>query len=110
MLDLDAGSYGKLKVGNGATINFSGGLYEFSNWSVGREVNLYFAAPSEIRIAGQLRIGNSGYLGHHIASMADPLGFNLIAPRFSRPESLPPRSGYRRLDSEIRSFGRDRVR
>jgi hypothetical protein len=62
-LTLDAGSYGKLEGKNGATITFTGGVYHFTEWTLGDDVKIYFAAPTEIRIAGRLDIGTDAYIG-----------------------------------------------
>lgn len=56
-LTLAAGSYGDFKVNQRATVIFTGGEYHFASWDVGQQVNLYFAAPSEVRIAGRLAVG-----------------------------------------------------
>jgi subtilisin family serine protease len=71
---VDAGSYGTLKVEPGATVTFTGGIYNFEAWEVGQQVTLHFRAPAEIRIAGRLAIAQGGYLG------PDPSASELGAP------------------------------
>ena len=60
---LDPGSYALLKARRGATITFSGGVYDFSAWDVGENVVVNFLAPTEIRIAGRLSVEQGSYLG-----------------------------------------------
>jgi RHS repeat-associated protein len=62
-LTLDAGSYGLLKARLGSTVTFTGGIYDFSEWDVGENVQLHFQAPSQIRIAGKLAVDQGSYLG-----------------------------------------------
>lgn len=62
-LTLDAGSYGLLKASAGATITFGGGVYNFQEWDLGLNTSVYFAAPTEIRIAGRLRVEQGSYVG-----------------------------------------------
>ena len=62
-LTLDPGSYGLLKARLGSTVTFTGGVYDFSEWDVGENVQLHFRAPSEIRIAGKLAVDQGSYLG-----------------------------------------------
>lgn len=62
-LTLAAGNYGRLVARSKATITFSGGLYIFSQWDIGEDVKLYFAAPTEIRIAGKLDTNAKTYVG-----------------------------------------------
>lgn len=62
-LTLDEGSYGLLKARLGSTITFTGGVYDFSEWDVGRAVTLYIEAPSEFRIAGRLAVDQNSTLG-----------------------------------------------
>ncbi|RME44663.1 MAG: PKD domain-containing protein [Chloroflexi bacterium] len=64
-LTLDAGDYGTLRARKGATVVFTGGVYNFAEWDVREQVNLYFLAPSEIRIAGRLQVDQKSYLGPH---------------------------------------------
>ncbi|MCP5096024.1 MAG: hypothetical protein GY943_10760, partial [Chloroflexi bacterium] len=59
-LTLDAGSYGRLQASQRATIILTGGVYDFAEWDLGQRVVIYFAAPSEIRIAGKLRMSQFG--------------------------------------------------
>lgn len=62
-LTLDAGSYGLLKASAGATITFTGGVYNFQEWDLGLNTSVYFAAPTEIRIADKLRVEQGSYVG-----------------------------------------------
>jgi hypothetical protein len=71
-LTLDAGSYGKLETKKGAVITLTGGVYHFSEWSLGDDVKVYFAAPTEIRIAGKLDMGSDAFIG-------PAAGTNLVA-------------------------------
>jgi hypothetical protein len=60
---LEPGSYGALDVRNGSTITLTGGVYDFAEWNIGDNVNLYFGAPTEIRIADKLATGQGCYIG-----------------------------------------------
>lgn len=60
---LAAGSYRNLEVDKGATVIFSGGVYDFENWNVAKDVDLYFDTPTEIRIADKLSVNQNSYLG-----------------------------------------------
>lgn len=62
-LTLASGNYGKLEAKRGSTITFTGGIYNFREWSLGDNVKVYFTAPTEIRITGKLDIGISAYVG-----------------------------------------------
>jgi len=62
-LTLDAGSYGLLKARLGSTVIFTGGVYDFSEWDVGENMQLHFQAPSEIRVAVKLSVDQGSYLG-----------------------------------------------
>jgi hypothetical protein len=62
-LTLAAGDYGQLITKARATITFTGGLYTFASWSIGQNSSLYFLAPTEIRISGQLDTGTRTHLG-----------------------------------------------
>ncbi|MBL8109079.1 MAG: hypothetical protein JNJ96_05385 [Anaerolineales bacterium] len=62
-LTLNAGNYGKLEAKKGSIITFTGGVYHFSEWTLGDNVKVYFAAPTEIRIAGKLDIGTDAFVG-----------------------------------------------
>jgi hypothetical protein len=62
-LTLDAGSYGTLTAGQGATMVFTGGIYDFQEWDLGMDVNVSFAAPAEIRVAGRLQVGQGSSVG-----------------------------------------------
>jgi len=62
-LSLEAGAYGLLKARRGSTVSFVGGIYDFSEWDVGENVQIYFQAHSQIRIAGKLAIDQGSYLG-----------------------------------------------
>ena len=61
-LTLDAGSYGSLDVGNNATVILTGGIYAFSEWSIGNNVHILIQAPVDIWIAGRLDSGPNGSL------------------------------------------------
>lgn len=75
-LTLDAGSYGKLETKKGATITFTGGVYHFTEWSLGDDVKVYFTAPTEIRIASKLDIGSDAFIGP--ATGADLTARNIL--------------------------------
>lgn len=62
-LTLDAGSYALLKSRQGSTITFTGGVYNFDEWDLGMNTQVYFAAPTEIRIVNRLRVEEGGYVG-----------------------------------------------
>lgn len=51
---LTAGDYGDLVVRLGATVTFTGGVYNFNSWDIRDNANIYFDAPTEIRIANKL--------------------------------------------------------
>jgi hypothetical protein len=55
-LTINPGSYGTLTVNQYATVTFTGGVYHFQSWSVNQYAKLYFAAPTEIRVAGRVNI------------------------------------------------------
>ncbi|RIK31045.1 MAG: hypothetical protein DCC55_36845, partial [Chloroflexi bacterium] len=55
-LTVNPGSYGALTVNQYATVTFSGGVYHFQSWSVNQYAKLYFAAPTEIRVAGRVNV------------------------------------------------------
>lgn len=59
---LAPGSYGALNTGQNTTILLTGGLYHFASWNVGQNSRLHFQAPSEVRIAGRLAMGQNGVL------------------------------------------------
>ena len=60
---IDAGSYGLLKARKNSVITFTGGTYDFSEWDVGLTVDLFFEAPSEVRIVGRLAVDQNSTLG-----------------------------------------------
>jgi hypothetical protein len=60
---LAAGSYGALNAAQNTTIIFSGGIYHFATWTVAQNSKLHFQAPSEVRIAGRLVVGQNGFVG-----------------------------------------------
>jgi len=62
-LTLVAGNYGKLLARPKATITFTGGVYTFTDWDIHTETKLYFAAPTEIRLAGGLDTDAKVYVG-----------------------------------------------
>jgi hypothetical protein len=56
-LRLDAGAYRALKLGEKATLTLTGGVYTFASWEVAREASVVVEAPSEIRIVGEVALG-----------------------------------------------------
>ena len=62
-ISLDAGSYAILQAGEHASVHFTGGEYDFTEFSADDRTSLTFAAPSVIRIAGKLVIGQNSYTG-----------------------------------------------
>lgn len=62
-LTLDAGEYGDLIAHNNSTVTFNGGIYTFTNWDVWQRVKLYFAAPTEIRIADKMDTDLNTFVG-----------------------------------------------
>lgn len=71
-MKLDAGSYGNLIVRQRGTVTFTGGVYHFRSWDVGQRANLYFLAPTEIRIAGRLITNQRSYIGPYLDPSAAP--------------------------------------
>ncbi len=51
---IDAGNFDDLIVRHNATVTFTGGIYNFDSWDIRQDVNLYFTAQTEIRIADKL--------------------------------------------------------
>lgn len=62
-LTLPAGDYGLLTANNSSAVTFEGGVYTFTSWDIKQNVNLYFSAPSEIRIAEKLSTEQGTYIG-----------------------------------------------
>ncbi|MEK6573342.1 MAG: hypothetical protein AABZ58_03355 [Chloroflexota bacterium] len=62
-LTLDAGDHGELLAHNRSTITFNGGVYTFTKWDIRERVNLYFAAPTEIRIADRMDTDQNTFVG-----------------------------------------------
>jgi hypothetical protein len=60
---LTPGSYGQLAIGQNATITFLPGTYNFTKWSIGNNVKLYFKGVSEVRIQSSLIITGQAFLG-----------------------------------------------
>lgn len=52
--NLAAGSYNNLTVNAGATVILTGGVYEFRNWDIRTNANVFFTAATEVRIAEKL--------------------------------------------------------
>ena len=77
-LTLDAGSYGSLDVGNNATVILTGGIYAFSEWSIGNNVHILIQAPVDIWIAGRLDSGPNGSLSSDPASALTAKDIHLI--------------------------------
>ena len=75
---LDAGSYGSLDVGNNATVILTGGIYAFSEWSIGNNVHILIQAPVDIWIAGRLDSGPNGSLSSDPASALTAKDIHLI--------------------------------
>ncbi|QQS46517.1 MAG: hypothetical protein IPM66_21870 [Acidobacteriota bacterium] len=71
-MTLDAGSYGDLVVRQRAKVTFTGGVYHFQSWDVGQQADLYFLAPTEIRIAGRLSVDQRSYIGPFLDPAAAP--------------------------------------
>ena len=51
-LTLDAGSYGLLQAGKGATVILTGGQYDFSAWDIGDNANIIVQAQSRFASPG----------------------------------------------------------
>jgi hypothetical protein len=62
-LTLDAGDYGDLIAHNNSTVTFNGGIYTFTKWDVWQRVKIYFAAPTEIRIADKMDTDQNTFVG-----------------------------------------------
>lgn len=60
---LGAGSYGALDVNKGASVTFTGGVYQFEEWDVGLDVDLMFQAPSQVLVSGKIHVDKNSYLG-----------------------------------------------
>jgi hypothetical protein len=54
-LTLPPGSYGKVVVANGATLDLTGGTYHFQDFKTGRKATITVDAPSDITVAGKFR-------------------------------------------------------
>jgi hypothetical protein len=52
---LPPGSYGKVVVANGATLDLTGGTYCFSDFKTGRKATITVDAPSNITVLGKFR-------------------------------------------------------
>jgi len=63
VLVLEAGSYGSLDVDKDAAIIFTGGVYNFTEWEIKKNANLFFETPSEIRISGRIQVDKGSYIG-----------------------------------------------
>jgi hypothetical protein len=62
-LTVNPGRYGTLTVNQYGTVTFTGGVYHFQSWSVNQYAKLYFAAPTEIRVAGRVSMLQYSTLG-----------------------------------------------
>ncbi len=62
-LPIAAGSYEDFTVRSGATVTFTGGVYDFKSWSLHKTAKIHFEAPTEIRIAERLSASESVFIG-----------------------------------------------
>ena len=60
---LEAGRYGQLKVEQKGTLILKGGVYHFQSWEVAPQAQVYFLAPSEVPIAGRVKVEQQSYVG-----------------------------------------------
>ena len=60
---LAPGDYGDVTVKQNGSLLFTGGIYNLRSLDAGIAVNLVFAAPSEVRIAGRFDTDQSSYVG-----------------------------------------------
>jgi hypothetical protein len=60
---LDPGDYRDVKVKHNGTLILSGGVYNLRNLDAGHATSLLFEAPSEVRIADKLILGQNSFLG-----------------------------------------------
>ena len=77
---LDPGRYGRLTVGARATLTLTGGgRYDFCDVRTGRGGVLEIQSPTEIDVAGNLRLGTVRYTGA-VPPAADPAVFQSASP------------------------------
>ncbi len=60
---LDAGEYGNLRIRNGGTVTFTGGIYTFNEIRSGDNSRLLFLDESEIRIVDKFKAESGSYIG-----------------------------------------------
>jgi hypothetical protein len=60
---LAPGRYKVLKVDTGATLTLTGGVYTFATWDVAKGATIRAEAPTEIRVIGQVDIGERSKVG-----------------------------------------------
>ena len=60
---LAPGKYGTVTVSQQSTLNLSGGLYEIESLTVDQQSQIYFDAPTKLRIKKKLIIGQEDYFG-----------------------------------------------
>ncbi len=62
-LTLGAGSYDSFTVRSGASVTFTGGIYNFKSWNIHKGASLSFNAPTEIRIKEKLEVKEGASIG-----------------------------------------------
>lgn len=67
-ISLDAGDYGEISIKTNGKILFTGGTYNIRRIDGASDVNLLFAAPSEVRISEKFDTDEQSYVGPASAS------------------------------------------
>jgi hypothetical protein len=62
------GSYGFVRVANGATLHLAGGIYTMCDVKTRREAAIIADGPVLLQITGSLRIGTDSYFGPNSSS------------------------------------------
>jgi hypothetical protein len=62
------GTYGFVRVPNGATLHLAGGVYTVCDVKMGREASIIADGPVLLQITGNLRIGTDSFFGPAIGS------------------------------------------
>ena len=60
---LTPGTYGFVRVANGATLHLAQGTYTFCDVKMGREANIFADGPVLLQIVGNLRVGTASFFG-----------------------------------------------
>ena len=62
-ITLDAGQYAILKVKQNGSVQFTGGIYDFTEFDAGTGTTMTFDTPSIVRIAGKLAVDQNSFTG-----------------------------------------------